>query len=115
MGFTEAISSVLGNYAGFSGRAPRSEYWFWILFWFIVLIVAGVIDMVLGFPIVQSIASIGLLVPSLAVAVRRLHDCDRSGWWFLLGFVPIANILLLVWLCTKGTTGPNQYGPDPIP
>jgi uncharacterized membrane protein YhaH (DUF805 family) len=115
MGFGEAISSVLGKYVGFSGRAPRSEYWYWILFYVIVLVVAIVIDKILGFPIVQAIVSLGLLLPSLAVAIRRLHDLDRSGWWMLLCFVPIANIVLIVWFCMRGTMGPNRFGPDPLP
>lgn len=116
MGFGEAISSCFGKYAGFSGRAPRSEYWYFILFYVLVLIVATVIDaVVIGYPLVQGIASIAMLLPTLAVGARRLHDLDRTGWWLLLAFVPIANILLLVWFCMKGTTGANQYGPDPIP
>ena len=116
MGFTEAVSSVLGKYVGFTGRASRSEYWYWILFYVLALIVAIVIDrMLFGFAILQSILSLALLLPSIAVAIRRLHDLDRSGWWVLLAFVPIANIVLIVWFCMKGTTGPNQYGPDPIP
>ena len=119
MGFTEAVSSVLGKYATFTGRACRSEYWYWVLFAIIVAIVAGVLDMVLfssmGFNPIGTIASLALLIPGIAVAVRRLHDIDRTGWWLLLVFTVIGDILLIVWFCMKGTTGSNRYGPDPIP
>jgi uncharacterized membrane protein YhaH (DUF805 family) len=118
MGFGEAISSVLKNYATFSGRAPRSEYWYWALFFFIASIVATAIDMMLfsesGYSPLTTVLSLGLLVPNISVAVRRLHDIGRTGWWFLIAFTVIGIILLLVWACTKGTTGPNGYGQDPI-
>jgi uncharacterized membrane protein YhaH (DUF805 family) len=118
MGFGEAISSVLRNYATFSGRAPRSEYWYWALFFFIVSIVAMAIDMTLfsesGFSPLGTALSLGLLLPNISASVRRLHDIGRTGWWFLIAFTVIGVILLLVWACTKGTTGPNGYGQDPI-
>jgi uncharacterized membrane protein YhaH (DUF805 family) len=118
MGFTEAISSGFRNYVGFSGRACRSEYWYWTLFAIIVSLVALVIDMMV-FPDmeirpVNTVASLALFLPGLAVAIRRLHDLDRTGWWFLIAFTVIGLILLLVWDCMKGTTGPNRYGPDPL-
>ena len=118
MGFGEAISSVLQNYATFSGRAPRSEYWYWALFLFIISIVAMTIDAMLFSESVYSplnaILSLGLLLPNISVSVRRLHDIDRTGWWFLIAFTIIGLIPLLIWACTKGTTGPNSYGQDPI-
>jgi len=118
MGFTQAISSGFSNYVGFSGRACRSEYWYWTLFAIIVAIVAAVIDVVV-FPDmevrpVSTIVSLALFLPGLAVAIRRLHDLDRTGWWFLIAFTGIGLILLFVWYCMKGTTGPNRYGPDPL-
>jgi uncharacterized membrane protein YhaH (DUF805 family) len=118
MGFTEAISSGFSNYVGFAGRACRSEYWYWTLFAIIVAIVAIVIDIVV-FPDmemrpVNTIVGLALFLPGLAVAIRRLHDLDRTGWWFLIAFTGIGLILLLVWDCMKGTTGPNRYGPDPL-
>jgi uncharacterized membrane protein YhaH (DUF805 family) len=119
MGFGEAISSGLSKYATFSGRAPRSEYWYWTLFAIILSIIAAVIDAVvfprMGLKPVGTIVSLGLLLPGIAVSVRRLHDLDRTGWWFLIAFTIIGLILLLIWDCMKGTTGPNRYGPDPIP
>jgi uncharacterized membrane protein YhaH (DUF805 family) len=118
MGFGDAIASVLGHYATFSGRAPRSEFWYWALFNFIVSIVAvGVDTMIFSeseFSPVASILALGLLLPNISVGIRRLHDIGRTGWWFLIAFTGIGVILLLVWACMKGTTGPNGYGQDPI-
>jgi uncharacterized membrane protein YhaH (DUF805 family) len=118
MGFGEAISSGFRNYVGFSGRAARSEYWYWVLFSIICQVVAVVIDKVLfgyGTSALEALVGLALLLPGLAVVVRRLHDLDRSGWFFLLGFIPlIGAIWLLVWFCTKGTWGSNRFGPDPL-
>ncbi len=119
MGFTEAISSGISKYATFSGRASRSEYWYWTLFAIIVAIVTVVIDIMIfpdmGIRPVNTIASLGLLLPGIAVSERRLHDLNRPGWWFLIAFTVLGLILLLVWDSTKGTTEPNQTGPVPIP
>jgi len=120
MGFGEAISSGFSNYVGFSGRAARSEYWFWTLFLFLVYIVAEIIDVALisagsGIAVVTLLAILALALPSIAVTVRRLHDLDRSGWWILLGFIPlVGGIILLIWYCSKGSDGSNQYGADPL-
>ena len=113
--FGSAIVICLTNYVGFSGRAPRSEYWWFVLFGIIVDIVAGLLDFVLNISVLYPICALALLLPSLAVAIRRLHDIGRSGWWWLIIFVPLVGaILLLVWACTAGTRGQNQYGPDPL-
>jgi uncharacterized membrane protein YhaH (DUF805 family) len=115
MGFGQAISSGFSNYVGFSGRACRSEYWYWILFYFIGAIVAEIIDAVLGITAIYPLFSLAVLLPGIAVAVRRLHDLDRSGWWILLGLIPLVGaIILIIWYCMKGTTGPNRFGPDPL-
>ena len=114
MDFASAIKSGFNKYVGFSGRASRSEYWFWTLFTVIASLVAGVIDGAIGLGFVGAMVSLGLFLPSLAVAVRRLHDLDRTGWWVLIAFTLIGIILLIVWDCTKGTTGPNSYGTDPL-
>ncbi|HKH00969.1 MAG TPA: DUF805 domain-containing protein [Bradyrhizobium sp.] len=119
MGFTEAIASVFRNYATFSGRAPRSEYWYFALFAFLVGVATSIVDMLL-FPIwtnfspINSLASLALLLPSIAVGVRRLHDIDRTGWWVLIAFTVIGILLLLFWACVRGTPGPNRFGPDPL-
>lgn len=114
MNFVDAIKSGFGNYVGFSGRAARSEFWYWTLFSFIADIVAGIIDAFVGLDFVGLVVSLALLLPSIAVAIRRLHDLDRTGWWFLLVFTGIGAIVLLVWDCMKGTTGPNRFGTDPL-
>jgi uncharacterized membrane protein YhaH (DUF805 family) len=114
MGFGEAISSGFSNYVNFNGRAARSEFWFWTLFAVLVGIVAQIIDMIIGAPIAYGITSLGLLLPGIAMSVRRLHDLDRTGWWLLIILTVIGGILLLIWDCMKGTDGPNQYGPDPL-
>jgi len=117
MGFTEAISSGFRNYVNFSSRAARSEFWFWMLFNFLVGVVTAVIDYVL-FPgsvsPLNSLASLALFLPNLAVSVRRLHDIDRTGWWVLIALTLIGIILLIVWNCTRGTIGPNRFGSDPL-
>jgi uncharacterized membrane protein YhaH (DUF805 family) len=117
MSFGEAIAAGFGNYVNFQGRASRSEFWYWVLFAIILAIVAAIIDnAIIGLPIIGVVVSLGLLLPGLSVSIRRLHDTDRTGWWILIGLVPIVGaILLLIWYCTKGTTGPNSYGSDPLP
>ena len=114
MGFGDAVKSGLNNYVGFSGRAPRSEFWYWTLFSIIASIVGGVFDGIIGLGFISTIISLGLFLPSLAVGIRRLHDLDRTGWWTLLAFTGIGIILLIVWDCFKGTAGPNRFGPDPL-
>jgi uncharacterized membrane protein YhaH (DUF805 family) len=115
MGFGQAISSGFSNYVNFSDRACRSEYWFWFLFVIIGNIVTLGIDYAIGIQIISSLFSLAVLIPGIAIAVRRLHDLDRSGWWILLWFIPIVGwIILLIWFCTKGTDGPNRFGPDPL-
>lgn len=113
MGFPDAVRSALSQYAVFSGRARRAEYWWFVLFYVIAYVVAAVIDQALGAPVLTLIVALGLLVPSLAVSVRRLHDTDRSGWWLLLGLIPFGGIVVLVFECLDGQPGPNRYGPSP--
>lgn len=141
MTFVDAIKTCMRKYATFSGRASRSEFWWFYLFTFIVSILAGVIDtFVLGLSFedngpLQSIASLGFLLPTLAATVRRLHDTGRSGWLIL---VPVGGLLLgvmmalvggvvfmfliivaalvlqLVWLCQASEPGANRFGPNPF-
>ena len=106
---------VLKNYTGFSGRARRTELW---MFWLInlgIAIVLTVIESILGLPgVLSGLYNLAILLPSIAVGMRRLHDTDRSGWWLLIAFVPLLGaIVLLIFFCLEGTKGDNQYGPDP--
>jgi uncharacterized membrane protein YhaH (DUF805 family) len=119
MGFGEAIAAGFRNYVRFSGRASRSEYWYWVLFVALTSLVARIIDFALTgdsrIAMVSAIVSLGLLIPDIAVSVRRLHDRDRSGWFLLLCLIPlIGSIILLVWFCQRGTLGMNRFGPDPL-
>ncbi|HZP75570.1 MAG TPA: DUF805 domain-containing protein [Pseudolabrys sp.] len=117
MDFGTAVKTCFSKYATFSGRAPRSEYWWFTLAVVIVNVVLRLVDH-LAFEeagVLSGLWSLAILLPSLAVGARRLHDLDRTGWWLLLIFVPILGwIILLIWDCTPGTKGANQYGPDPL-
>lgn len=115
MGFGQAISSGFSNYVNFSGRSSRSEYWFWVLFVLIADVVAIAIDAAIGKQIVSSLFGLAVLLPGLAVTVRRLHDLDRTGWWIFLGLIPLVGaIILIIWFCSKGTDGLNRFGADPL-
>jgi uncharacterized membrane protein YhaH (DUF805 family) len=118
MNFAEAIQSALRNYVGFSGRAPRSEFWYWFLFTILVTIATQLLDGALfggQYAPLSIIAALGLFLPSLAVSIRRLHDRDKSGWFILLNFIPLVGlIILLIWYCSRGTVGTNRFGPDPL-
>lgn len=106
MTFTEAVGSVLSKYVQFEGRASRSEYWYFVLFYVLLFVFCSAIDSSL-----VVIAFFALLIPQTAVLARRLHDTDRSGWWQFIALVPIAGIIMLiVWLAREGTIGPNQFG-----
>lgn len=102
------------NYVNFKGRARRKEYWMFVLFNFIVAIVLSIIDSLLGITILSTIYSIAVIIPSLALCFRRLHDIGKSGAWILLGLIPlIGEIVLIVFFCTDSQAGENQYGPNP--
>jgi uncharacterized membrane protein YhaH (DUF805 family) len=106
---------VLKKYAVFSGRARRKEYWTFLLFNIIIGLVLGGIAWLAGGPdVLGSIYSLVVLIPGIAVSVRRLHDTDRSGWWLLIGLIPlIGAIVLLVLMAQDSQPGANQYGPNP--
>jgi uncharacterized membrane protein YhaH (DUF805 family) len=167
MGFGEAIASGFNNYATFKGRAPRSEYWWWVLFFGLFTIgaalVSAVLDVAAGSQMIgallRGLVSLAFILPNLAVGVRRLHDLNRSGWWlggsfilalFLMGLaIPVAiragenhahgyamtdgvpssacavmallglayivyGMLLFIWFCMRGTSGPNRFGAEPL-
>jgi uncharacterized membrane protein YhaH (DUF805 family) len=116
MSFTEAIRSVLTQYVGFSGRARRSEYWYWVLFQIIVGIIFSLLDRA-AFDrtsgIFSAILYLALFLPSLAVAIRRLHDTTRSGWWVLLALIPVVGTIILIIFYVQDSHPDNQYGPSP--
>ncbi|MFC8732219.1 DUF805 domain-containing protein [Luteimicrobium sp. NPDC057192] len=115
MSLPESVRSVLTNYANFTGRARRSEYWWFTLAAFVVYVVLGSLGRASSiFTVLYLLVALALLVPSLAVGVRRLHDTDKSGWFILLALVPlVGGIVLLVFYATAGTDGPNRFGPSP--
>ncbi len=105
---------ALRKFGDFKGRARRSEYWYFTLFVMIFAIVAIVIDGILWeTPILYLLVVLASIVPSLAVAVRRLHDTGHSGWYYLIALIPLAGILLLVWFVQDSDPGPNKWGPNP--
>jgi len=129
MSFIQSIQTCFSKYVGFSGRAGRSEFWFFALFLLLGSVIAGLLDsMIFGQNVVSmggasflyqtgilgTIFSLGTLLPALAVEVRRLHDIDKSGWWLLLCLIPIVGwIILLIWLIGLGTDGDNRFGSKP--
>jgi uncharacterized membrane protein YhaH (DUF805 family) len=127
--FAEAVATCLRKYAKFSGRARRSEFWWWALFVVIVLTVvagfavasgavdeAGSLDPDSGAALAVGLVWLALILPNLAVAVRRLHDTGKSGWFVLLGLIPcIGGIVLLVFYASDGDPGENRFGPQPSP
>jgi len=112
---------ALRKYAVFSGRARRKEYWFFFLFNVLIAIglavidaFSGAADTVSGTGLLSGLYSLAVLVPSLAVAVRRLHDIGRTGWWLLIGILPvIGSIVLLIFAVLDSQVGDNEYGPNP--
>ena len=112
---------VLKKYAVFSGRSSRKEFWYFSLFNFLIVIVLAVADVMtgtfdaeIGIGLLGGIYTIAVLIPGIAVSVRRLHDTDRSGWWLLIAFIPlIGAIVLLVFWAQDSQPGENQYGSNP--
>ena len=99
----------------FDGRARRKEFWMFVLFNFVIAAALGLVGRVIGLGgALQALYSLGVLIPGLAVSVRRMHDAGRSGWWLLIAFVPfIGWLIALYFLVQPGETATNRYGPDP--
>jgi uncharacterized membrane protein YhaH (DUF805 family) len=119
MQFMPAVKRVFSNYANFSGRATRPEYWWFCLFNLIVGVVLGVLGSLAdigyrGGNALQDLYSLAVLVPSLAVATRRLHDTDKSGWRQLWALTIVGIIPLIFWLAQPTQAGANKYGPQPV-
>lgn len=125
----DKMTLALKKYAVFEGRAGREEYWMFVLFQVLASIAFGVLFMIAamaggsgdGRPnllfgllaLLFVVFAFAMIIPGLAVTIRRLHDGDRSGWWLLLAFIPFGGIVLLIFYCLDGTPGPNKFGPDP--
>ncbi len=112
---------ALKKYAVFTGRSRRSEYWYFVLFYFLICIVLAIVDTMTGtmsaqygMGVLGSLFALAMVIPSIAVGVRRLHDIGKSGWWQLIALIPILGwVVLLVWAVTEGHAGSNEYGPNP--
>jgi len=106
---------VIKKYTVFTGRARRAEYWMFFLFNFIIAFVLGIIEGILEMPgVLGVIYMLAVLIPGIAVSIRRLHDTDKSGWWILIGLIPlIGSIVLLIFMVSDSTPGENQFGANP--
>jgi uncharacterized membrane protein YhaH (DUF805 family) len=115
------VQAVFRKFAVFEGRAQRAEFWWFVLFCFLCQIVLAVIDGMLGTSrmaagqgLLGMLFALGILIPSLAVGARRLHDTGRSGWWLLIGLIPILGTIVLIWFCVQDSQpGSNSYGANP--
>jgi uncharacterized membrane protein YhaH (DUF805 family) len=121
MDFPTAVRTCLRKYATFSGRARRAEFWWFVLFNLLGSLALGLVDAAVfgaqpgAASVFQPLFSLAMLLPNIAVSVRRLHDTDRTGWWYLLVLLPVIGIIvLIVWYVQRGTDGPNRFGPDPL-
>jgi uncharacterized membrane protein YhaH (DUF805 family) len=128
MGFLDSVKSVLmNNFANFNGRASRSEYWWFVLFGYLAGFCFGFVDGVIlvvmdvpmdsllwAFSPMATLFQLAIMIPALAVAVRRLHDLGKSGWWFFILLIPCVGIILyIVWMASEGEPHDNAYGPVP--
>ena len=114
MSFTDAIRDGFSKYVTFSGRSSRSAYWWWYLFGILVLVVSLAIDYALGAGgLLYVLVALAMLLPNLAVLVRRLHDAGHSGWWLLIGLLPLIGAIVLLVFTLQGSDQPNQWGNGP--
>ena len=113
--------AALKKYAEFSGRAQRSEYWYFVLFYFLIAVglafidgLTGMFNQAAGIGLLSGLLAQGLLIPSISVSVRRLHDTNRSGWWLLIAFVPLVGAIVLLVFCVQDSSpGDNKFGANP--
>ncbi len=105
---------ALRKYADFAGRSRRKEYWMFLLMNLIISLVLGVVAGMIGFRWIGYLYTVFVFIPSIAVGVRRLHDTGRSGWWLLIGLIPIIGVLILIYFfILDSASGDNEYGPNP--
>ncbi|KCV80816.1 hypothetical protein ATO10_15375 [Actibacterium atlanticum] len=120
MGFQEATTTCLRKYFTFSGRAVRSEYWYFVLFCFLGSLLLGGVDMMVfdtgmeDLGLISSLFSLATIIPGISACSRRLHDIGRSGWWQLLLLVPLIGVIILIYWLSKSGEGENKYGPVPV-
>jgi uncharacterized membrane protein YhaH (DUF805 family) len=109
----EYFIAAFNRYADFSGRATRQEYWMYVLIYMVIYVVLGIIDAAFGTLVLALIFAVVMLVPSISIAARRLHDTGRTGWWQLIGLIPILGLIVLIVLLAQDSQGENIYGPNP--
>lgn len=119
MNLPNAVTSCLRNYANFSGRATRSEFWYWTLAYMMLMVPLSIVDEILNpgeqmgkLSYVVAALTLALVIPNIAVSVRRLHDTDRSGWWIFIPCTVIGLPFLIYWYCCAGTRDANRFGDD---
>ena len=115
MQFSDAVRAVLTNYAGFTGRAGRSEFWYWVLFTFLVQVAISILAMMIADSLsyLGNLFSLATLIPSIAVGARRMHDIGKSGWWQLVNLVPVLGWIYFIYLAAQPSGAPNAYGTGP--
>lgn len=113
MEITQAVKTVLNNYAQFDGRSGRGEFWWWALAYFLGALVVFFLEGVTGLGILSWVYTLALIVPSVAVAIRRFHDIGKEAWWAILLFIPLVGLIVALIFLTKPSDGPNQYGEGP--
>lgn len=111
MTFQDSVKTCFAKYATFSGRATRSEYWYFVLLYFIVNIVGVAIGLITNISIIANLVSLALIVPYLAVSVRRLHDIGKAGIMFLVALIPLVGAFIFLYWCVQPSVEDNQYGP----
>lgn len=109
----EHFLDAFRNFATFKGRATRTQYWMFILIYFLIYLGLAAVDAVLDTVLFASIFSLIMLIPSISYAARRLHDTGRSGWWQLIALIPLIGAIVLIVFLAQKSQGPNQYG-EPV-
>ncbi len=107
------LTDALKKYADFTGRATRKQYWMFVLFYAIIYAVLAVIDVLLGTLFLAVVYSLVFLIPNISIAARRLHDTGRTGWWQLIGIVPVIGLIVLIFFLVQESQDDNEYGPRP--
>ena len=104
---------AIRQFADFSGRATRKEYWMFVLFYMIIYVLLSVVDGLLGMTLLETVFAFVVLVPSISVGARRLHDTGRTGWWQLIALIPVIGAIILIVFLAQGSKESNAYGPGP--
>jgi uncharacterized membrane protein YhaH (DUF805 family) len=113
MDIMQSVKTVLNNYANFDGRSGRAEFWWWMLAYFIGAVVLSFLAGIIGTNILYWIYVLALIVPNVAVAIRRFHDIGKEAWWVILLFIPLVNLIIALIFLTKPSDGPNKFGEGP--